>query len=85
MFDEPFDGELLTYYLNKLSEGYPDSVKYRKEIFRTFIKAVHLWDNHIEIEFNFTATDGNGNPYKVVKTSWTTKRKSLALFVQTLP
>lgn len=65
MFDEPFDGERLTYYLNNLSQGHPDNVKYRKEIFRTFIKAVYLWDNHIEIEYNFTGTDGDGNPYKV--------------------
>lgn len=67
MFDEPVDGERLTFYLHKLSEGHPDKLKYRKELFRTFIKRVTLWDNRIEVEYNFTGTDNDGNPYKVVK------------------
>lgn len=67
MFDEPFDGERLVFYLHKLSEGHPDSIKYRKELFRTFVKSVRLWDGRIEVEYNFTGTDDDGNPYKVVK------------------
>lgn len=67
MFNESVDGERLTFYLHKLSEGHPDRLKYRKELFRTFVKRVSLWDNHIEIEYNFTGTDNDGNPYKVIK------------------
>ena len=67
MFNEDIDGERLAFYLHKLSQGHPDSKKYRKELFRTFIKRVQLWDDRIEIEYNFTGTDGDGNPHKVVK------------------
>lgn len=68
MFDESVDGERLTFYLHKLSEGHPDKMKYRKELFRTFVRRVTLWDNRIEVEYNFTGTDDNdGSPYKVVK------------------
>ena len=67
MFEEDIDGERLVFYLHKLAQGHPDGKKYRKELFRTFIKRVRLWDDRIEIEYNFTGTDGDGNPHKVVK------------------
>ena len=67
MFDEAVDGDRLVFYLHKISQGHPDGKKYRKELFRTFIKRVLLWDDRIEIEYNFTGTDGDGNPHKVVK------------------
>ena len=30
------------------------------------VKTIRLWDDRIEIEYNFTGTDGDGNNYRVV-------------------
>ena len=66
MFEEPVDGERMRFYLEKLRNGTPDNQAYRKELLRTMVKAIRLWDDRIEIEYNFTGTDGDGNNYRVV-------------------
>ena len=43
------------------------SIQYRKELFKTFVRSVRLWDNHIEIEYNFTGSDDDGKPHIVTK------------------
>lgn len=67
MYNESFDGEKFMFYLSKLKEGHPDSIQYRKELFKTFVRSVRLWDNHIEIEYNFTGSDDDGKPHIVTK------------------
>lgn len=67
IYTEPFDGDRLVFYLHKISEGQSDSIQYRKELFRTFVKSVRLWNDRIEVEYNFTGTDDDGNPHKVVR------------------
>ena len=66
MVEEPVDGERMRFYLEKLRNGTPDNQAYRKELLRTMVKAIRLWDDRIEIEYNFTGTDGDGNNYRVV-------------------
>ena len=66
MFEEPVDGERMRFYLEKLRNGTPDNQAYRKELLRTMVKTIRLWDDRIEIEYNFTGTDGDGNNYRVV-------------------
>ena len=66
MFEEPVDVERMRFYLEKLRNGTPDNQAYRKELLRTMVKAIRLWDDRIEIEYNFTGTDGDGNNYRVV-------------------
>lgn len=67
MFDEPVDGERMEFYLEKLRNGAPDNPAYRKELIRTMVKTITLWDDRIEIEYNFTGTDGDGDKsYRVV-------------------
>lgn len=65
MYDEKVDGERMEFYLEKLRAGTPDNPKYRKELINVLVKRVRLWDDRIEIEFNFTGTDGDNN-YRVV-------------------
>ena len=67
MYDESFDGEKFLFYIQKLREGHPDSVEYRKEIFKTFVRRVRLWDDRIEIEYYFTGSDDDGKPHVVKK------------------
>ena len=67
MYTDSFDEDKLAFYLHKLSEGHPDSIQYRKELLRTFVRAVRLWDDHIEIEYNFTGSDDYGQPHKAIK------------------
>ena len=78
MYTEPFDGDRLVFYLHKLSEGHSDSMQYRKELFRTFVRTVRLWDDRIEVEYNFTGTDDDGNPHKVVKEFLQAKKEESA-------
>lgn len=67
MYDEPVDGERMEFYLEKLRNGAPDNPAYRKELIRTMVKTITLWDDRIEIEYNFTGTDGDGDKsYRVV-------------------
>jgi site-specific DNA recombinase len=67
MFEEPVDGERMRFYLEKLRNGTTDNQAYRQELLRTMVKTIRLWDDHIEIEYNFTGTDGSGNNYRVAK------------------
>ena len=61
LFDEKIDGERMEFYLKKLRTGDVASTAYKKELIRTMIKSIRLWDDRIEIEYNFTGTDGNGS------------------------
>ncbi len=67
LHEESFDGEKFLFYIEKLKEGHPDNVKYRKEIFKTFVRCVRLWDDRIEIEYYFTGSDDGGKPHIVTK------------------
>ena len=68
LFDEEVDGERMQFYIEKLRTGDIGSQKYCKELIQTMVKTIRLWDDRIEIEYNFTGTDGNGfKSYRSVK------------------
>lgn len=67
IFEEPFDSEKFRWYLNDVAAGQNNSAKYRKQLFNNFIRRVTLWDDRIEIEYNFSGYNGDDEPYKAVK------------------
>lgn len=67
IFDKPFSEKRFRWYLKRISEGNVATLDYRKDIFSTFVRRVRLWDDRIEIEYNFTGDEGDNNPYKAVK------------------
>ena len=45
----------IRFYLSELSSGAVNNSSYKRDIINTLVKAVRLWDDRIEIDYNFTA------------------------------
>lgn len=50
VLNHPAEHSRIVYFLESMREGSPSSFEYRKAIIDTFVRAVYLWDDHIEID-----------------------------------
>ncbi len=48
---EPEDRDLIIWTLTKMREGNIDDKATQRKLFDTFVKAVYLWDDHIQIDY----------------------------------
>lgn len=51
--DDPFEKDRLVYSLKQLRTGDPESKEYQKILIDTFVKAVYLWDDKIEVDYYY--------------------------------
>lgn len=48
--NHPAEHARIVYFLESMKEGSPSNQEYRKAIIETFVRAVYLWDDRIEID-----------------------------------
>lgn len=52
--NQPVQKERIIYTLEQLRSGNPESISYQKLLIDTFVKAVYLWDDKLEIDYYYT-------------------------------